>query len=99
MGASFRNTSQISGLTGCDYLTISPKLLEQLKQDTKTLEVKLTSEAAQNLGDDKISLEEKDFRFLHNSDAMAVEKLAEGIRKFAADQEKLEDKIRSLLLG
>jgi len=99
MGASFRNTAQITGLTGCDYLTISPKLLEQLKQDNKTMEVKLTKDAAQTLGDDKISLEEKDFRYLHNSDPMAVEKLAEGIRKFAVDQEKLEDKIRSLLLG
>jgi len=99
MGASFRNTSQIAGLTGCDYLTISPKLLEQLKQDSKTMEVKLTKEAAGELGDDKITLAEKDFRYLHNTDAMAVEKLAEGIRKFAADQVKLEDKIRSLILG
>jgi len=99
MGASFRNTSQIAGLTGCDYLTISPKLLEQLSNSQNQLEVKLNKEAAQTLGDDKISLDEKDYRYLHNSDAMAVEKLAEGIRKFAVDQEKLENKIRSLLLG
>jgi len=100
MGASFRNTSQITGLTGCDYLTISPKLLEVLKHDTKPMDVKLTKDAAQTLGDDKICLtQEKDYRYLHNSDPMAVEKLAEGIRKFAVDQVKLEDKIRSLLLG
>lgn len=99
MGASFRNTSQISGLTGCDYLTISPKLLEQLKNDTRQLEVKLNESSAAELGEDHITLQEKDFRYLHNSDPMAVEKLAEGIRKFAADQEKLEDKIKSLLMA
>jgi len=99
MGASFRNTDQISGLLGCDFLTISPKLLEQLKNSSTKLEVKLAEAKAKELGADHISLEEKDYRYLHNSDPMAVEKLAEGIRKFAVDQVKLEDKIRALLVA
>lgn len=98
MGASFRNTNQISGLTGCDFLTISPKLLEELKTDTRTLDVKLCPEKAGQLGDDHITLDEKAYRYLHNSDPMAVEKLAEGIRKFAVDQEKLEAQIMKLIL-
>lgn len=97
MGASFRNTKQISGLLGCDYLTISPKLLNELKNDTRSLEVKLNKESAPQLGDDFISLNEKDYRYAHNEDAMAVEKLAEGIRKFAVDQVKLETQIKAML--
>jgi len=99
MGASFRNTDQIAGLLGCDFLTISPKLLNILKNSEDKLDVKLDAESAAGQGEDFISLAEKDFRFLHNEDPMAVEKLAEGIRKFAIDQVKLETQIRSLLMG
>lgn len=99
MGASFRNTDQISGLLGCDYLTISPKLLETLKNSDKKLDLKLSADKAKELGADHISLQEKDYRYLHNQDPMAVEKLAEGIRKFAVDQVKLEAQIKSLLMA
>ncbi|MEG5263290.1 transaldolase [Pseudomonas sp. JDS28PS106] len=87
MGASFRNLSQIEELAGCDRLTISPDLLKQLAEDTGTLERKL---AAGNAGEPRQSLTESQFRWDSNEDAMATEKLAEGIRQFARDQEKLE---------
>lgn len=87
MGASFRNLGQIEELAGCDRLTISPELLQKLAEDEGTLTRKLapgaSSEALQ-------SLDESAFRWAHNEDAMATEKLAEGIRLFARDQEKLE---------
>jgi len=87
MGASFRNLSQIELLAGCDRLTISPDLLEQLSNDNGTLERKL---APGNAGEKRQSLSENQFRWASNEDAMATEKLAEGIRQFARDQEKLE---------
>jgi transaldolase len=87
MGASFRNLSQIEQLAGCDRLTISPDLLKQLAEDTGTLERKLTTG---NAGEPRQSLTESQFRWDSNEDAMATEKLAEGIRQFARDQEKLE---------
>jgi transaldolase len=87
MGASFRNLSQIEQLAGCDRLTISPDLLKQLADDTGTLERKLTTG---NAGEPRQSLTESQFRWDSNEDAMATEKLAEGIRQFARDQEKLE---------
>lgn len=87
MGASFRNVGQIEQLAGCDRLTISPELLQQLADDHSALERKLspgrTAEARQPLN-------ESQFRWAMNEDAMATEKLAEGIRQFARDQEKLE---------
>ena len=87
MGASFRNIGQIEQLAGCDRLTISPELLQQLADDQQPLERLLSpgkaAEAKQNLG-------ESQFRWAMNEDAMATEKLAEGIRLFARDQEKLE---------
>ncbi|WP_324730551.1 transaldolase [Pseudomonas paeninsulae] len=87
MGASFRNIGQIEQLAGCDRLTISPDLLQQLADDRSPLERKLSSgqpaEARQNL-------EQSQFRWAMNEDPMATEKLAEGIRQFARDQEKLE---------
>ncbi len=87
MGASFRNVGQIEALAGCDRLTISPELLGDLAAASGALERKLQpgreSEA-------RISLDEKSFRWGLNEDAMATEKLAEGIRQFARDQEKLE---------
>ncbi|WP_416423452.1 transaldolase [Pseudomonas sp. App30] len=87
MGASFRNISQIEELAGCDRLTISPELLQKLSDDTGTLAHKLKPG---NGGEAKHPLTEAQFRWESNEDAMATEKLAEGIRQFARDQEKLE---------
>lgn len=93
MGASFRNTEEIIELAGCDLLTISPKLLGELESATGTVERKLDPEKAKKMHIDKISLDEKTFRWLLNENPMAVDKLAEGIRKFAEDACKLEKKI------
>lgn len=89
MGASFRNTGEIEQLAGCDRLTISPQLLETLSEDYGELSQKLNSN---NTGDtiNKIDLSESHFRWAMNEDAMATEKLAEGIRNFTIDQIKLE---------
>ncbi|MDQ7987392.1 transaldolase [Pseudomonas sp. G34] len=87
MGASFRNISQIEQLAGCDRLTISPELLQQLADDNGTLERKLNTEVS---GQSEARISESQFRWDMNEDAMATEKLAEGIRQFARDQEKLE---------
>lgn len=88
MGASFRNNGEIQALAGCDYLTIGPNFLEELRADNGELTRVLSSE---NTGEaqEKINLDEKTFRWLMNQDAMATEKLAQGIRGFAVDQEKL----------
>ena len=87
MGASFRNLGQIEHLAGCDRLTISPELLQQLADDQTTLERKLNPGAP---AEARQTLSESQFRWAMNEDAMATEKLAEGIRLFARDQEKLE---------
>jgi len=88
MGASFRNTGQILALAGCDKLTIAPELLEELKKGSGEVSQKLKAESK---GESKAKqLDEKTFRWLLNEDPMATEKLAEGIRKFAADSIKLE---------
>jgi transaldolase len=84
MGASFRNTGEIEALAGCDRLTISPQLLEQLAKDTGELKVKL-SPALAGAASAKVGLDEKAFRWMMNEDPMATEKLAEGIRTFAHD--------------
>lgn len=97
MGASFRNTGQITQLAGCDNLTISPKLLDELQKSSEPVTRQLSVEHAQSLDLEKISLSEKEFRWLLNEDAMATEKLSEGIRKFAADTVKLEALIRDKL--
>lgn len=96
MGASFRNTSQILELAGCDLLTISPELLQKLSEAGGTVPRKLTPEAAQASDLQKVSFDEKGFRFALNEDAMATEKLAEGIRLFCADTVKLEQLIATL---
>ena len=96
MGASFRNTSQILELAGCDLLTVSPELLKQLAESDAKVERKLTPEAAKQSKDEKLSLNESQFRLMLNDDAMATEKLAEGIRAFAADAVKLEKIIDGL---
>ncbi len=90
MGASFRNTSQILELAGCDLLTISPELLQKLAETDGPVDRKLSPEAASTADLTKISLDEKAFRMALNEDAMATEKLAEGIRLFCADAVKLE---------
>ncbi|MBA1277717.1 MULTISPECIES: transaldolase [Pseudomonadaceae] len=87
MGASFRNTGQIEALAGCDRLTISPELLSQLAQEEGSLERKLSPGRA---SEPRVTLDESSFRWGLNEDPMATEKLAEGIRQFARDQEKLE---------
>jgi len=97
MGASFRNTGQIIELAGCDLLTISPKLLEQLQNDESPIELKLDAAASQSMDIAKIDCDEKTFRWMMNEDAMATEKTAEGIRKFSIDIVKLEDLITSAL--
>ncbi|XP_020629068.1 transaldolase-like [Orbicella faveolata] len=97
MGASFRNTGQITELAGCDLLTISPSLLDKLTKSTETISQKLSVEEAAKLDIEKVSLDEKKFRWLLNEDQMATEKLAEGIRKFAVDAVKLEDMIKAEL--
>ena len=90
MGASFRNTSQIVELAGCDLLTISPDLLQKLAESDAPVERKLSKDAAQSADLKKISLDEKSFRLALNDDAMASEKLSEGIRQFCADAVKLD---------
>jgi transaldolase len=90
MGASFRKVEQVIELAGCDLLTISPDLLEQLQNAPGEITPKLTVENARASSEEKITLDEKAFRWMHNEDAMAVEKLAEGIRRFNEDGRKLE---------
>ena len=97
MGASFRNTSQILELAGCDCLTISPELMEELSKSTEPVERKLTPEKAKAAKVEKLELDEKKFRWMLNDNAMAYEKTGEGIRKFAADVVKLEKYVASKL--
>jgi transaldolase len=97
MGASFRTVDQIVRLAGCDLLTISPKLLEQLAKTPGEVPRRLSAEAARTSDATKIHLDEKTFRWMHNEDAMAVEKLSEGIRNFYADARKLEEFARSMV--
>ncbi|MEY4636508.1 MAG: hypothetical protein RJA55_2306, partial [Acidobacteriota bacterium] len=90
MGASFRKVEQITGLAGCDLLTISPDLLDSLQKTDGEITPRLTVAAARASAEEKITLDEKGYRFLHNQDAMAVEKLSDGIRRFYEDGRKLE---------
>jgi|TARA_R110002167_G_scaffold78822_6_gene217811 transaldolase len=95
MGASFRNIGEIEQLAGCDRLTISPNLLEELKKDEGKLERKLIPTT--NVKPAPAAVTEATFRWAMNEDAMATEKLSEGIRNFAADQRKLEVTLASML--
>ncbi|ORM64775.1 transaldolase [Pantoea rwandensis] len=95
MGASFRKVEQIQALAGCDRLTISPNLLEELANSDAPLERKL--EPSTEGFHQPASLSEAEFRWEHNQDPMAVEKLSDGIRQFAIDQQKLEDVLASRL--
>ena len=97
MGASFRNVGEILELAGCDLLTISPNLLDELSKVNAPVERKLSAEAAAADGIQKIEMDEKTFRWMFNQDAMATEKTAEGIRNFAVDIDKLEKLIASKL--
>jgi transaldolase len=97
MGASFRNAGQIRELAGCDALTISPELMKELSESIEPLERKLDPEKAKQAKIEKLKLDEKTFRYLLNENAMATEKTAEGIRKFAADVVKLEKFVASKL--
>jgi transaldolase len=97
MGASFRKIEQILCLAGCDLLTIAPDLLDQLSSSPGFTERALSPEKAKNLSIEKTSLNEAAFRWQHNEDAMAVEKLSDGIRKFDADARKLELAVAGLL--
>ena len=90
MGASFRNVGQILELAGCDLLTISPELMMELSESHSTVDQKLTPENAKSADVKRLEIDEKKFRYLVNENAMATEKTAEGIRKFAADIAKLE---------
>ena len=96
MGASFRNTSQILELAGCDLLTISPELLQQLATSKSPVTRQLSPDAARAADLKRLTLDEKTFRAILNEDAMATEKLAEGIRLFCADAVKLERMIEAL---
>lgn len=97
MGASFRNTEEIIELAGCDLLTISPGLLGELESMEGDLELKLSPENAMKADIEKLSLDEKSFRWMLNENAMATEKLAEGIRRFNADLNLLKKMIIELL--
>jgi transaldolase len=96
MGASFRKTDQILALAGCDLLTIAPDLLDKLSKIEGEVPRRLSPDAAARSDALKIFLDEKAFRWMHNEDAMATDKLADGIRRFDADARKLEKLIISL---
>lgn len=98
MGASFRNKGEITALAGCDLLTIAPSLLHELESSNETLQLMLDANHAQAMDIEKIILNEKSFRWLMNEDAMATEKLSEGIRKFTADLLKLEEFLKKEFL-
>jgi len=97
MGASFRNSGEIKALAGCDLLTISPALLEELDAGHDVVGEMLNEAAAKKLDMDKIEMDEKAFRWMLNEDQMATEKLSDGIRKFAADAIKLETMLKERL--
>jgi transaldolase len=97
MGASFRNKGEILELAGCDLLTISPQLLAELKSIAQPVERKLSVETSAGSAIERIKVDEKRFRWLLNEDAMATEKLSEGIRLFNADALKLKKHIAALL--
>lgn len=97
MGASFRSQGEIEELAGVDRLTISPDLLEKLQNDNGTLAAKLSVEAAMDSNQERMDCSEESFRWHMNEDAMATEKLAQGIRAFNADTNKLRAKIKEMI--
>merc|ERR1711936_1119526 len=99
MGASFRNTGEVTALAGCDLLTISPKLLAALETSGEPVEKCLKAEAAANSDLKKIEMNETIFRWMLSEDQMATEKLSDGIRKFAADQVKMDNMVRKRIFA
>jgi len=97
MGASFRNIGEIIEIVGCDALTISPNLLKELENTQGVLHKKLDAEKAKLMDIKPLVMNEKTFRWMMNEDAMATEKLAEGIRKFTEDLLKLEKYLATLI--
>ncbi|KAF4526159.1 hypothetical protein B566_EDAN008195 [Ephemera danica] len=97
MGASFRNIGEVKALAGCDLLTISPKLLEELDSSDEVVNPALSVDAAKKCDLEKINLNEQSFRWMLNEDQMATDKLSDGIRKFAEDARKLEKMLTALL--
>lgn len=97
MGASFRKTGQIVALAGCDLLTIAPDLLEKLAAAEGDAPRKLSPELARELSIERVTLDQQSYRWQHNQDAMAVEKLSDGIRRFDADARKLEAFVAGLI--
>ena len=97
MGASFRSKGEVLELAGCDLLTISPELLGELKNSTDPVQRKLSLDMGRNSKLDKLTLDERAFRWMLNENAMATEKLSEGIRTFASDAVKLENYIAARL--
>ncbi|HXF16330.1 MAG TPA: transaldolase [Burkholderiales bacterium] len=97
MGASFRKVEQITGLAGCDLLTIAPDLMDKMEKTAGALTRRLSAESAKVSPAEKLSVDEKTFRWLHNEDAMATDKLAEGIRRFHVDAGKLEQYVFALV--
>jgi len=95
MGASFRNVGEILALAGCDRLTISPQLMDELANNNEVVVQKLTTSAASAQAESPLT--QAEFRWMMNQDAMATEKLSEGIRNFAIDQVKLEKQLTELL--
>ena len=95
MGASFRKTGQILELAGCDLLTIAPELLEKLASTPGEVERRLSPDATADIA--RVALDEPAFRWMHNEDQMAVEKLSDGIRRFDADARKLEKLVAALV--
>jgi transaldolase len=99
MGASFRTVNQIVRLAGCDLLTISPDLLEKLEKSDAAVEHLLDPAKAKSSPEERLHLDEKTFRWMHNEDAMATDKLAEGIRNFNADARRLEEYAQSQVVA
>jgi transaldolase len=97
MGASFRNQGEIEALAGCDRLTIAPALLESLSKDTGVLTRQLSAESAAQAGEASLPVDEAAFRFAMNEDAMATEKLSEGIRLFTKDLRALRAMVKDRL--
>ena len=97
MGASFRNVGEIKELVGCDLLTISPNLLQEMQEDFSEIDLKLSEDAAMACNLAKTEIDESSFRFQMNEDEMATTKLAEGIRKFSADVRSLEQMLAEML--
>lgn len=95
MGASFRNVGEIKALAGCDLLTISPKLLAELEASNDAVPKILDATNVPEM--ERIPMDEANFRWMLNEDQMATDKLSEGIRKFAIDQNKMEEMIRQRL--